>query len=170
MAQEEVARGSKVVDQVPTATVITMMLIPKTPRVFHRHRRHFHSHFHFNFHFHFFKVVGILWYHILCFSGWSGQGDGQTDRSTARSYSGAAWAEEEKEDTGMGGARTGSCVRLARLSRHKLPGIREMFGEQSTRSRESTMHCMQTPGHVQAFYNATPGVAGKLRGLQTSFS
>ena len=96
------------------------MLIPKTPRVFHRHRRHFHSHFHFNFHFHFFKVVGILWYHILCFSGWSGRGDGQTDRSTARSYSGAAWAEEEKEDTGMVGI---SIVRRVGRGRRRRGGV-----------------------------------------------
>ena len=42
----------------------------------------------------------------------------------------------------------------------KLPGMPDMFEEQRSRSRESTMHRMQTPGHIQAFYNATPGVAG----------
>ena len=59
-------------------------------------------------------------------------------------------------------ARDG-CVCLVRLRLcsclPKLLGMPDMFKEQRSGSQESTMHRMQMPGHVQAFYKATPGVA-----------
>ena len=61
---------------------------------------------------------------------------------------------------GLHGAVVSAWTGLGSLMPAKLPGMPDMFEEQRSRSRESTMHRMQTPGHIQAFYNATPGVAG----------
>ena len=59
-------------------------------------------------------------------------------------------------------ARNG-CVRLVRLRLcsclPKLLGMPDIFKEQRSGSQKLTMHRMQTPGHVQTFYNSTPGVA-----------